>query len=201
MMELRLIPGDDRLIVLPGEEGEIKAVSERIGASVLAVENLDWNRDLSPWPAEKVFRKGEDFAGHAADTLHEIEEWLRENGSGFSTVIIAGYSLAGLFALYAAAQSGRFAGCVSASGSLWFPGFQEWLAEHPLHCRTVYLSLGDQEKNARNPLMASVETKTYGIFGTLKSYTDCELKMNPGNHFNDPEGRLCAGIDSVFRRL
>jgi hypothetical protein len=61
MMELRLIPGDDRLIVLPGEEGEIKAVSERIGASVLAVENLDWNRDLSPWPAEKVFRKGEDF--------------------------------------------------------------------------------------------------------------------------------------------
>ena len=201
MIEFSLIQGDDRLIVLPGEESEIKAVCERTGASVLAIRNLDWNRDLSPWPADKVFRKGEDFTGQGADTLHAIEEWLNRNGSGYRTVIIAGYSLAGLFALYAAAESSCFERCVSASGSLWFPGFQQWLKEHPVRCHTVYLSLGDQEKNARNPLMASVETETYGIFETLRTYTDCEMKMNPGNHFNDPEGRLCAGIESVFRRL
>lgn len=201
MIELNLIPGDDRLIVLPGEEGEVRAARERTGASVLEIRNMDWNRDLSPWPAARVFRKGEDFAGQAGNTLGAIETWLRENGNRYKTVIIAGYSLAGLFALYASAGSSCFAGCVSASGSLWYPDFTAWLEEHPLHSRTVYLSLGDQEKNARNPLMASVETKTIEVFEMVRSYTDCELKMNPGNHFSDPEGRLCAGIESVFRRL
>ena len=117
MIEFSLIQGDDRLIVIPGEESEIKAVCERTGASVLAIRNLDWNRDLSPWPADKVFRKGEDFTGQGADTLQAIEEWLNRNGGGYRTVIIAGYSLAGLFALYAAAEMAGFAGLASTPGA------------------------------------------------------------------------------------
>ena len=199
MIGFRLIKGDERLVVTVGEEAQ--AVFERTGASVLELTEIDWNRDLSPWPAEKVFRKGEDFAGHAEDTLNALEEWLDREGGNYSTVIIAGYSLAGLFALWAVTKSERFEGCVSASGSMWYPGFTDWLREHPVHCKAVYLSLGDQEKNSRNPLMASVEEKTNEVFALLKESTDCEMKMNPGNHFNDPAGRLSAGVESVFRRL
>lgn len=60
---------------------------------------------------------------------------------------IAGYSLAGLFALYAIYQTDVFTrvGCIS--GSLWFPGFLEYVFTHESKRRPgcLYFSLGDKE--------------------------------------------------------
>lgn len=33
--------------------------------SLAAIENIDWNREMTPWPAQAVMRRGEDFAGEA----------------------------------------------------------------------------------------------------------------------------------------
>ena len=41
--------------------------------------------------------------------------------------VIAGYSLAGLFALWAAWNSGYFRRVASVSGSLWYPGFTDYI--------------------------------------------------------------------------
>ena len=41
------------------------------GVTLICVTDADWNRDLSPWPAEKVFR-GADFAGGASEHLADL---------------------------------------------------------------------------------------------------------------------------------
>ena len=33
--------------------------------TLICIDGVDWDRDLSPWPAEKVFRGGADFSGGA----------------------------------------------------------------------------------------------------------------------------------------
>ena len=187
----RLSEGNDTLVVLIGGEEE-KDID--IPESVLFVQAEDWNRDLSPWPAERVFRRGEDFAGKADDTTAALEELVRPYRERYQTMILAGYSLAGLFALYACTKTDLFDACMSASGSLWYPGWMEYLKEHPVKCRKVYLSLGDTEKNTRSPVMAKVEDNTKKSAEIIGGYAEVITEMNPGNHFNDPSGRIVKGI-------
>ena len=185
-------PGNDDLIVLIGEEDS--STLPEVKESLLLVAVDDWNKELSPWPAEKVFKKGEPFAGEADETIKELIAILKPYQGKYRTMTIAGYSLAGLFALYTCTKSDLFDQCLSASGSLWFPGWPEYLKEHPLHCRRVYLSLGDTEKNTRNPIMANVEENTEQSRDLIAAYAEVKLEMNPGNHFNDPPGRINKGI-------
>lgn len=169
-----------------------------IDGPCIFVSGMDWNRDLSPWPAQRVFSRGQDFAGRADDFLKEIMP-LAEKAE--QPLIIAGYSLAGLFALYASAREELFAGCASVSGSLWYPGFSDWLKEHPVHARAVYLSLGDREKNTSSPLMKTVEERTEEISRMISCYADTVFEMNPGGHFQDPERRLEKGIARLREML
>ena len=108
---------------------------------------------------------------------------------------LAGVSLAGLFALYAASKSDAFAQIISISGSLWYPGFREYLSEHPFHAEDVYLSLGDQEANSRNPLLASVAEETAACAQILKEKgVSLRQERNPGGHFADGEERLLKAL-------
>lgn len=120
-----------------------------------------WNVDLSPWDAPPVF--GREAFGHgAADTL----AWLRLRLmpevrakyaiSPDAPVILGGYSLAGLFSLWSAAQVDDFAAVAAVSPSVWFPGWRAYADQHALRSRVVYLSLGDREEKSRNPVLASV---------------------------------------------
>ena len=50
---------------------------------------------------------------------------------------------------------------VSVSGSLWFPGFREYVLFPPVHqpdC--VYFSLGDKERKTRNSVLQTVQENT-----------------------------------------
>lgn len=185
----------------PGLEGRLPVL---ISAAV-----PDWNRDLSPWPAEKVFRGGEDFSGQAdaflsdlLDKLAVAEEALLRDGrlSTAPVRILAGYSLAGLFSVYAMFKTDCFDRFVSASGSLWFDGFLDYAKTHDFMRKPdfVYLSLGDREKIAKNPRMKTVEacTETFRDLLTERS-VPAAFVLNPGNHFNDPAGRLSSGIRSA----
>ena len=135
-------------------EDEVKEIRRLAGEDfcLLAVRTDDWNRDLSPWQAPAVFGT-EGFGGRADRTLEEILKLCGNEGRRY---FIGGYSLAGLFALWAAVRTDRFAGVAAASPSVWFPGFVEYLREHDIQCPSVYLSLGDREEKTRNPVMAAV---------------------------------------------
>ena len=192
-LKSRFIQGNDDLIVLFEDE----ALPESIPQSVLLVKAEDWNRDLSPWPSEKIFPKGDDFAGEADETLKELIEIVQPYRKEYKTITLAGYSLAGLFSLYACTKTDLFDQCLSASGSLWYPGWIKYLEDHPVRCKRVYLSLGDKEKNTRNQKMASVEENTYVTKKILEGYTDVILEMNPGNHFQEPDQRIIKGIQAL----
>ena len=80
-------------------------------------------------------------------------------------VILGGYSLAGLFALWAATQINALYGVAAASPSVWFPGWPEHEAAHPIQAQRVYLSLGDREEHTKNkstePKQVRVHARKY----------------------------------------
>ena len=85
----------------------------------------------------------------------------------------------------------------SLSGSLWFDGFSDYPESFPPSpgVKRVFLSLGDREKNTKNPRMATVEDNTRRILSLLTARgVPAALEMNPGGHFNDVPQRIARGI-------
>ena len=179
-------------------ENEFAVIREKAGEDLklIAVKVNDWNADLSPWKAPAVFGK-EDFGDGAADTLEEVKKLCRDKNK---TYYIGGYSLAGLFALWAAYQTDLFQGVAAASPSVWFPGFTDFMKERGIRTGRVYLSLGDKEARTRNQVMASVADRIREAYGVLKEQgIDCILEWNPGNHFRDPDLRTAKAFAWVIR--
>ncbi len=177
---------------------------------LVAIGGLDWNCDMTPWQSKSVFKGGGDFGGKAREHLLYIEESVipfvektlsRQCGLQSAFSAIAGYSLAGLFASWTAFQSVPFTRFASASGSLWFPLFLDYAKENPFQKNPdrFYLSLGDAEEKAKNPVMASVGDCTRGFAKVLEERKiKSILEMNPGNHFKDPDLRIAKGIKWIL---
>ncbi len=156
----------------------------------------DWDRALSPWEAPGAFKK-QHFAGEGRKTLdwlvHEVlPAWGGAGGA------IAGYSLGGLFALWAFHECRCFRAAASCSGSLWYPGWMDYLASAAVpEGSRVYLSLGEREAQAKNKTMArvgDVTRETAAFYAASGAVRDATLVWHPGGHFADPAGRLAAGI-------
>ena len=149
--------------------------------------------DLSPWQAPAVFGK-DAFGGGASDTLSAMLPLCEDKAK---TYYIGGYSLAGLFALWAAYQTDIFEGVAAASPSIWFPGFVDYMEKSDLKASKVYLSLGDKEEKTRNPVMQKVGDNIRRQLELLEAdpaCTDCKLEMNPGNHFRESDIRTAKGF-------
>lgn len=195
---------------LSGEEAEayISALSSE-NVAALCIEGADWDRDFSPWPAKAAFRGGEDFSGGAGAYLQTLTEKLlpgAESAFGLrpGKRAIAGYSLSGLFALYALMECDSFQGAISASGSLWYDGFEEYLCEKANRAskKAVYLSLGDTEARTKNARLSSVAERTRFAEARLReSGARVVFEWNPGGHFADPQGRLVKGIRKCIRMM
>lgn len=172
-----------------------------------AVRIADWEQTLSPWEAPRVFRGADDFGSGADRYIEELTGEIlpavrRQSGSE-GPCFIAGYSFAGLFALYSLYRTDAFSGAVSASGSLWFPGFAEFAMSHPFcgHPERLYLSLGDRESHTRNEVMRTVGERTELLYRYYQCLgISCTFELNPGNHFQDPEKRMARGITRILQR-
>ena len=214
-METRLYKADNPaapLIVLNtfGDEGEavyaaVRSLTKK-DLSMLVVSGMDWNRDLSPWEAPAVFKNDAPFGGKADEFLDKlldqaIPDAISELGSKPQFIAIAGYSLAGLFAVYSLYRTDIFSRAASASGSFWFPGFLEFASSRELAKKPekLYLSLGDQEARTRNPVMATVQDNAEKLAALFRGRgIDTVFELNPGNHFMDPALRMAKGIRSIL---
>lgn len=158
---------------------------------------VDWNRDLPPWEADQI-RGDEPFGCGAPETLAFIREHLIPElcGGRAPAVYLGGYSLAGLFTLWAAYQTDRFAGAAAASPSVWYPGFPAFAREHDIRVPRAYLSLGTKEEKTRHPVMKTVGDRLRDLHAMLDGDPGCEvtLEMNPGNHFREPDLRMAKGF-------
>lgn len=163
---------------------------------------VDWNQDLPPWKAEQI-RGDEPFGCGAPKTLEFIREHLIPEvcGGRAPEIFLGGYSLAGLFALWAAYQTDRFAGVAAASPSAWYPGFPAFAREHEIKTSRVYLSLGTKEEKTRHPVMKTVGDNLRELHEMLDERPECEavLEMNPGNHFTEPDLRMAKGFAWLWR--
>lgn len=180
-------------------DSEIDLISQDTGESfrLIAIKVNSWNRDLSPWKAPAVFGN-EDFGDGAADTLNEV---LKHCGDKSKTYFIGGYSLAGLFALWAAYHTDVFDSVAAASPSMWFPGFVDYMRGNTIRSKAVYLSLGDKEEKTRNPVMAQVGDRIRDAHDILeKQGVNCLLEWNKGNHFRDADIRTAKAFAWVLSR-
>ena len=194
------------VIYIIGEESDdvISKIDIKNAALVFVpVEN--WNRDLSPYPAKTVFKGGEDFSGGADAFYQKLKDDIVPKAESALPLSdncvrgIAGYSLAGLFAMYALTKGG-FVLAASMSGSLWYPGFSELLksAELPKNA-CVYLSLGDKEAKTKNPVLKTVRASTEEAQRILTSRGVCAyFEINPGNHYTDTAIRVAKGINHLI---
>lgn len=164
------------------------------GWTVVCVEELDWNRDLTPWPAKSVFRGQPDFGGGAAQTLRRLTDEIMptvEADLQPTNRIIAGYSLAGLFAVYAALETELFQAAASVSGSMWYPGFADYVGRKERVPKFVYFSVGDRERFGRNAAFHSIEDCTQRICTHLAARgAETVFEFNPGGHFCDVDARM-----------
>jgi len=182
---------------LEGIENEFAMITNSCDLSLrlIAVSINNWNNDLSPWEAPAVFGK-ENFGGDASRTLGELLKLCDDKGKKY---YIGGYSLAGLFALWAAYQTDIFDGVAAASPSMWFPGFEDYMKKNEIKTDTVYLSIGDREEKARNPVMATVGDRIREAHSLLKERNvNCILEWNEGNHFKDADIRTAKGFAWVL---
>ncbi len=213
--EISLYLSDKRdcpLIVLNTFEGGGAPVLEearKLGGSdfsLLSVGGLDWNRDMSPWECAPVMAQDEGYAGGADSYLSLLLEEILPEGlkrlpESPSWTGIAGYSLAGLFALYALYRTDTFARAASMSGSLWFPGFGDFVRSHDMKRapEKLYLSLGDKEAKTRNPYLKTVQENTEAAVQLYRDRgLDVTWELNPGNHFRDAEKRSAKGILGIL---
>ena len=213
--EISLYLSDKRdcpLIVLNTFEGggaQVLAEARKMGGgefSLLSVGGLDWNRDMSPWECAPVMAQDEGYAGGADSYLSLLLEEILPEGlkrlpESPSWTGIAGYSLAGLFALYALYRTDTFARAASMSGSLWFPGFGDFVRSHDMKRapEKLYLSLGDKEAKTRNPYLKTVQENTEAAVQLYRDRgLDVTWELNPGNHFRDAEKRSAKGILGIL---
>ena len=186
--------------------------------------------ELSPWPAEGVWKGQAPYKGLAAEHLRwMMEECVPQVEAEISSLmqdrprmgsqandgdavrflpVIAGYSLAGLFALWAAWNSGYFRRVASVSGSLWYPGFTDFIRDNTPRTglkegtgpEKAYFSLGDRESRTRHPLMSRVDACTAEVVEKFRSYgIETTFEWNPGNHFDHPELRMARALAWLLR--
>lgn len=189
-----------------GDEGE--AVHEELRKmktadfALASIKITDWNTDLSPWAIPPVYKNDDPFTGGAdayleALTGEIVPAIISEIGGKPAYIALAGYSLAGLFAVYAMYRTKLFSWIASASGSLWYPGFMDYAKSHELAAlpEKLYLSLGNKEARTRNQIMAKVEQNTGDLHEYYQSLgIDTFFELNEGNHFKDAGLRIAKAI-------
>jgi len=169
---------------------------------LVAYRMKNWNRDYSPWALPSVMGKDE-FMGGAKETL----AWLTDvcipaiEGNmryAVSSRMIGGYSLSGLFSLFAFYESCMFDGVASCSGSLWYPGWKEYSeGQKAPKGSYVYLSLGRKEEKTRNRKMAVVGEMTRWQYEQIQrdlNVRASELIWHNGGHFADIDQRIAQGF-------
>jgi predicted alpha/beta superfamily hydrolase len=167
---------------------------------VLATIELDdWMLDLMPWPDGNISREPE--AGrHGQDTLQYVLLSLipeLRHRFGPLPIIFGGYSLGGLFALWASAQTDSFKAVAAASPSVWIKDWIPFARKHAPMADAVYLSLGDQEEHVKNQAIARVGDNLrmqYTLLQEQLGPAHCTLVWEQGGHFNDNEGRLARAF-------
>lgn len=190
---------------LEAEAQQIASLS-KVPFVLATIELEDWMVDLMPWPDGNVSRAPE--AGkHGQETLDYVLMALvpeLQQRYGSLPMILGGYSLGGLFAIWASMQTDRFKAVAAASPSVWIHGWMPFSRKHVPMADYIYLSLGDQEEHVKNQAIAQVGDNLRAQYELLQKQLGqehCSLVREKGGHFADNEGRLARAFAWCLERL
>lgn len=184
------------------EAADVYSLIKEVGEELAIVPCIpsSWENDLTPYETDNPLQKGRVFAGKADDFLSKIVTASKACPAAHR--ILAGYSLAGLFALYAGTKCSAFDSLVAGSPSLWYPSFLEYAQTHPLNpaIQYVYLSLGDHEAKVKNPVFQTMDQRMSEYCKILKeAQIPFHFDLNPGKHVNNVMERMAKGVLSAIR--
>ena len=211
MHELHLfLPAEpsDTLVLLHGEPQqavEVWALLDAPKPMLASISGTDWNRDFSPWPAARAFSGGADFGGEAERYLHTLLQTLLPAVEGCLPAApkhygLTGYSLAGLFSVYACTQTDLFDRIACISGSLWYDDFVSFLRSVGFYgtLDRAFFSLGDREAQTKNPRMATVAACTEQVCEYLAANgIPVIFRQTRGGHFQQVSARIAEGINCI----
>ena len=150
------------VVYLLGDMADNSPVQVPVGVSLVHIGVDLWEENFSPWCAPRVFAKGPNFGDGAQKTLdtliNQVIPWTESELTESPTYkVLVGYSLAGLFSLWAGVSQQVARGCQpddalsqpgpssqpgaphvdapvatfqrigAVSGSFWFPGLLDYV--------------------------------------------------------------------------
>ena len=185
----------------------LKGLSEKYGISIVVIPDVNWNDDLTPWPAEGVFKKAKPFGGKASAFLNKLTNEIipkteRDWGIENAERTLLGVSLSGLFAVWSAFNTDAFTNIISISGSLWYDGFVERMKElkPSPRLKKVCMLLGEKEKNTKEKRMVTVVERTQATANILKDKTcvSVTFELVEGTHFSPIMPRLERAFEVIY---
>lgn len=186
----------------------IEQAAKALGVSIAVITGMDWNDDLTPWPAKGEPPGSPDFRGNASGLLATLigevipETERRLNITAEADRTLTGVSLSGLFTLWQWMGNNTFHNIICLSGSFWYDGFVDWLKAQPIPKKTgkAYFLLGNQEAKTNVRAFQPVQTDTMEIVRYLQrnGIEDC-FELVPGNHYQYGEQRLNRGLSWMYR--
>lgn len=201
------------VVYLLGDVADHSPVQIPAGISLVRIGVDLWEENFSPWCAPRVFAKGPNFGNGAQKTLdvliNQVIPWAESDLTEPPVYrVLVGYSLAGLFSLWAGMSQQDARGCQSdvvptptfqrigaVSGSFWFPGLLDYVDQQlsggVVGLTHAYLSLGDREARTPNPQIMHVRENAELLASKLKDARIAStFELNRGNHFQNVDGRL-----------
>ena len=179
-------PGSRRVayILYPMEAlgGWLAQAATKYRISMVSITGMDWDNDLSPWPAPGEPPGSPDFQGLAPEFLATLTQKVAPA------------------ALWQRFVSPFFPSVLSLSGSFWYPGFVEFVNRQaaPQPTGSVYMLLGRKERFSPIKAFRPVEDDTRLILARLQQLgVPCRLDMVPGNHYANPLPRLDLAFSSL----
>ena len=189
---------------LPAEElTAIEKLSTRFETNIVAISEMDWNNEMTPWKAPAV-KEGE-FSGRASQFLDRLKGDIFFNLESSLQIrnpkrYLIGLSLAGLFSVWAGIMKPLFEGVASISGSFWYDGFAEWiLKQEDLKCVRYYVSMGEKEKETKVKRFANIEEDTIKVVETLMlKGAEVAFEVTEGGHNSPIVPRIEKSVVSLL---
>ena len=220
------------VVYLLGDVADHSPVQVPEGVGLVNVGVDLWEENFSPWCAPRVFTKGSNFGDGAQKTLdaliNQVVPWAEsELIAPPAYRVLVGYSLAGLFSLWAgvtqagmsqpgapqqvardcqpyAAPTTTFQRIGAVSGSFWFSGLLDYVDQQlsggVVGLTHAYLSLGDREARTPNPQIMHVQENAELLTSKLEDAgITSTFEINRGNHFQNVEGRMQKALDWLLK--
>ncbi len=203
------------VIYILGDLADHSPVQVPAGVSLVNIGVNLWEENFSPWCTPRVFAKGPNFGDGAQKTLdtliNHVIPWAESELTDPPTYrVLVGYSLAGLFSLWAGLSQAcitpisTFQRIGAVSGSFWFPGLLDYVDQQlsggVVGLTHAYLSLGDREARTPNPQIMHVRENAELLASKLQNAgITSTFELNRGNHFQNVEGRMQKALNWLVK--